>query len=235
MGVHIALIGKTKEPVMVGYRLYGVVSRLYLLHSPNTEDFPFEDLALEAREDLKGIGFFEIELMKIDAFDMHSVIGAILSISKREQRDDLFVNITGGTNLMAAAACTGAFIVGAKAYYVLDTRKMRGSAIDEALVELPIPRISLMDEVQGIQRDILRAIDLRGGEVSNVALREELGIIPQKLGYHIKHLESKGLIETAKGWQTESTWKGKKVTRIDSRILTIKITDVGRLTTRFLS
>ena len=51
---------------------------------------------------------------KVDPFDMNSVIDAIISIVDKE-RLPVYANITGGTNLMAGAALSAAFFVGAKA------------------------------------------------------------------------------------------------------------------------
>jgi hypothetical protein len=41
MNVHIALIGRTMEPILKGFQYYGM-DRLYLLHSPNAAEFQFE-------------------------------------------------------------------------------------------------------------------------------------------------------------------------------------------------
>lgn len=229
MSIHIALIGKTKEPVLFGFQQYSKISKMYLLHSPDSPDFKFEELALSVKESLRNIGFRGVIPIKIDAFNMNSVINEIVRIAKKEHSNPIYVNITGGTNLMAAAACVGAFIIGATAYYILDTRKNSSSDTENILVELPIPSIPILGSLQETQIRILKKIHSHEDKISNVKLRNEIGITPQKLSYHIKELERKGLLVSSKGWEYKTTIQDKILTKKNNRISTIKLTNAGQL------
>ena len=230
MSIHIALIGKTKEPVLIGYQQYSKISRIYLLHSPDSPDFKFRKIALSVKESLENIGLIEVLLIEIDAFNMESVINEIVGIEKKESGKAIYVNITGGTNLMAAAACVGAFIIGATAYYVMDIRKSSASPDNgNILVEIPIPTIPFLRTLQENQIKILKKIHNHKDKMSNVKLRDELEIKAQKMSYHIKELEHKGLLVSTKGWEYETLIGEKKITKKDNRMSTIKLTNAGQL------
>lgn len=234
MTVHIALLGKTKEPVLIGYRHYTGIETLYLLHSPNSKEFGFRDVALGIKNSLESIGFRQVKLKEIDAFDMMSVISAIIEISRAETEQRLLINITGGTNLMAAAGCTAAFIVGAKAYYVLDTR-ISADIEKSPIIEVPIPRVHVASGVESTQLQILRAIHDMGGKGPNAHIREELDISPQTLSYHVNKLKIKELVATRRGVTTKIQQDDGIVERTDSRGLTVELTPAGSLLVNLLS
>lgn len=225
MNIHIALIGKVKEPVLKGIQHYGGVSKVYLLHSPDQEDFKFREVAEDVKNKLVAIGFIDVCLKEVNPFDMNDIINAIMEIVDKEKGKQIYINITGGTNLMAGAACAASFIVGARAYYVLDTRRPLEKKFADYVIELPIPNVPFVKDMQATQITILQKIAELGGKVNNIHLRESLRMIPQKLSYHIKELEKKGFITTKRGWKFEG-YKGGKV---DSRMLTIELTNAGRL------
>jgi CRISPR locus-related DNA-binding protein len=225
MVIHIALIGYTKEPVLKGIQYYGKVSRLYLLHSPNQENFKFQEVAEDVKNRVSALGFIDVRLKKIDPFDMNSIVNAIIEIADREKGEPIYINITGGTNLMAGAATAASFIVGAKAYYVLDTRKPPEKKPSGDVIELPIPSIPFVKTMQTTQLTILRKIAELGGRVNNVHLREKLQMTPQKLSYHIRELERKGFVTTKRGWKFEAY----KASKVDTRMLAIELTNAGRL------
>src|SRR5437773_9909211 len=114
MSTHIALIGKSMEPILKGVQLYGSIKKLFILHAPNNEQFRFKDVAEEVRKRLKNVGFSEVELRQIDSFNMQNIIDSIIGIVDNNT-PPFYINITGGTNLMAGAACSAAFFVGARA------------------------------------------------------------------------------------------------------------------------
>jgi DNA-binding MarR family transcriptional regulator len=93
------------------------------------------------------------------------------------------------------------------------------------VIELPVPNIPIMNALQKTQATILHKIDEFGGKISNTHLRSELEITPQKLSYHIKELKKKGLIVVQRGWKSERY----KSNHVDSRILTIELTNAGKL------
>ncbi len=232
MSVHIALMGRTKEPVLEGLwkhgsLMHGEVFKLFILHSRNSETFPFENYARDLAKTLVEAGFPNIELIVIDAFNMYNIIETIHNIAEVEPRREIFVNITGGTNLMAAAACIAAFIIGARAYYVLDTRLIDSDT--SPILELPLPNIPPLKSLQGHQLEILRYLKLRDGRSSNVDLRAEIDVSPQVLSYHIKSLEKMRLITTKKGWTTKIQRGQDVIQKTDSRALCIELTMAGKL------
>jgi len=229
LNVHIALIGKTKEPVLKGFQFYGM-DKLYLLHSQDTEEFHFMQAAEEVKKTLADVGFPNVFLVQIDPFNMHKVIESILHIVDNERQASIHINITGGTNLMAGAACSASFFVGAKAYYVLDERKLpKGTSLEDQIVELPIPNIPYARNLQETQMKILKKLSMGGGMTGNAQLRHELKMSPQKLSYHIKELEAKGLVTTTRGWQIETLHRNRKARKVDKRRLSISLTNSGKL------
>ncbi len=67
---------------------------------------------------------FKVEVIPeyISGFDFQEFVNTIYRIYERENGKGVTfsINITGGTNLMAAAACSCAFFIGATIYYVMD-------------------------------------------------------------------------------------------------------------------
>lgn len=167
---------------------------------------------------------------------MNSVVNTIMKIADAEKGNSICINITGGTNLMAGAACAASFFIGAKAYYILDQSKLpKGSTIQDQLIELPIPHIPYIDSLQNTQVTILKKIYDLGGKITNKHLKDELKITPQKLSYHIKELENKRLITTKRGWKEAILRQNRKITRVDKRKITIQLTNAGRLVVSWLA
>lgn len=222
MSTHIALIGRTEDPVLKGYQHYGGIKKLYLLHSPNSEEFKFRDLAFGVKKKLEGVGFNGVVLKQVNAFDMNDIISSITDIVDHEE-PPYFVNITGGTNLMAGAACAAAFFIGAKAYYVLGKR---GSELSESeVIELPVPNIPYYRTIDKTQLRVLRALDSLGGSSSNAGLRDSIGMSPQSLSYHVKELARKGLVNVLRGQVLIPHGRP----RLDSRAISISLTNAGKL------
>jgi CRISPR locus-related DNA-binding protein len=222
LSTHIALIGRTEEPVLKGYQHYGGVKRLYLLHSQNSDDFKFADLALDVKKKLEAVGFTGVVLKKVDAFDMNDIVNTIIEIVDRE-KPPYYVNITGGTNLMAGAASAAAFFIGAKAYYVLGKR---GSPSPEGkVIELPVPNIPYYRSVEKTQLRILKTLVSLGGRAHSARLRETLGMSPQSMSYHVKELAKKGLVNVSRG----SGEVAPEASKVDNRVAIVAITNAGKL------
>jgi len=217
MDIHIALMGKAQEPVLKGILAYPV-DKLYILHSSDSKEFKYEQAAQDIRKKLITSGLNEVELVRISPFDMRDVLGSIIEIADREKSSNIFVNITGGTNLMAAAACSAAFYISAKAYYVLDQTKLpRGTSLKDQVIELPIPKVPYIRNLPKKQMDILAELSRKNGLAKSGDLRIRLRLVPQTLSYNLKILESKGFIATSRG------------TSRDKRELTVSLTESGRL------
>lgn len=221
MSTHIALIGKTEDPVLKGYQHYGGITRLYLLHSPDDEEFKFKALALGVKKKLDRAGFDGVVLRQINAFDMNNIISAIISIVDQE-KPPYFVNITGGTNLMAGAACAASFFIGAKAYYVLGKR---GKEMAESeVIELPMPNIPYYRTIEGTQLRVLKSLESLGGRANSARLRDSLDMSPQTISYHVKELAKKGLVRVTRGERI--TDRGPMP---DSRVILVEMTNAGKL------
>jgi CRISPR locus-related DNA-binding protein len=229
MNVHIALIGKTMEPILKGFQYYGI-DKLCLLHSQDTKEFPFRKTAEEVKRRLADVGFGNVFLIEINPFDMNNIIKSIIRIVENEKQSSIYVNITGGTNLMAGAACSASFFVGAKAYYVLDESKLpKNSSLEDQILELPTPKIPYARTLQKTQMKILTKLMQHNGTASNRQLRHELKISPQKLSYNIRELETKGFVTTKRGWEKQKMHRGRPTIDVDRRILALSITNAGRL------
>ena len=222
MSTHIALIGRTENPVLSGYQHYGGIKKLYLLHSPDDREFKFRGLALEVKKKLEGAGFDGVELRQIDAFDMNNIISTMIAIVDQE-KPPYFVNITGGTNLMAGAACAAAFFIGAKAYYVLGRRG--GKMAEPEVIELPVPNIPYYRTIDKCQLEVLEWLNRLGGVAPNSRLLDSLGVSPQVMSYRIKELARKGLVNVLRG---QVPTLGEKM-KADRRANTIELTNAGRL------
>ena len=217
MEIHIATVGLTKEPILQGIRAYPV-DKLILLHSNDDES---EENSKNIREELKPLGI-TCELIEVNAYALEDVILNILHIQKSNPKDNLHINLTGGTKVMAASALLAGYILGLNVYYLLDgtIERNKGKDIKELTLELPIPKTSLK-ELEEIQSKIISFIAQEGGklEKANTALNEKLKISKQNASYHLKQLENKELITI------ESTGRNKDVT----------LTNTGKLFARMLS
>lgn len=214
MKVHIVPHGRATIHVKRGLRDYASVDKVYLLTSD-----AFEDEGVELESELTEFGY-EVESHLIDAFDLRSVVDTIVGIAKEYPDDDLFINITGGTNLVAGGATSSAFFIGATPYYVLEPQD-DDEDLDDLVMELPAPTQPLTFEIEGLQRDVLVTLgkwDEQGKRgVIMREIGEELGESAQKISYHINQLETRGLVEK----------------RSAGRSKNIHLTDVGKLYLRW--
>jgi CRISPR locus-related DNA-binding protein len=179
----------------------------------------FRSVGNELAEELTKFGY-TVEVNLIDAFDLRDVVDTVVSVARENPDQEIYVNITGGTNLMAGAATASAFFIGATPYYVLEPQTGEES-VDDLVMKLPSPTQPLTFEIEGLQLDVLQTLgrwDEEGRK--GVILREigeELGESSQKISYHVNQLQEKGLIES----------------EIEGRTKHVYVTDVGRLYLRW--
>lgn len=192
MKIHIIPHGKNTDHIKRGLRAFKAIDRIYLLPGDK-----YRRVSSSLKNDLENFGY-EVGIREIDAFNLRSIVDEIVGIAKENENADFFINITGGTNLMAGGATSSAFFIGAQAYYVLEGNE-KETSIDELVIELPVPTQPLYLEIEGLKRDILKVIKERtlNGKnyVTQKDIRDELGESPQNISYHVKDLEKKGLIE----------------------------------------
>ena len=214
MNAHIVPHGRVTSHVKRGLRAYSGADKVHLLTSE-----AFEEEGVELRSELEEFGY-DVESHLIDAFDLRSVVDTIVSIAKQHLGDDLFINITGGTNLVAGGATSSAFFIGATPYYVLEPQN-GAEDVDDLVMKLPAPTQPLTFEIEGLQRNVLTTLGKWDEEGrTGVIMREigeELGESDQKISYHINQLKDRGLVESKTAGRSKHVY----------------LTDVGKLYLRW--
>mgnify|MGYP006438801851 FL=1 len=202
------------------------LTKLWIIHSPvGREDFPKKAKKL-ASELKKSYSDLKIELKVMeDAFTIDPVMDAITEIINQEEsndpmllREEIVINITGGTNVVAAGAMNSANYYQTKCHYVLI--KQDGDSKNKRLVrEVPIsakPKNDLKDS----QLNVLKTINaseyfipntpgglepkITTGSITNNSLLGQLGWDKKqkgkrdgrtRLGEILKVLEKNKLVE----------------------------------------
>ena len=204
MHVYIATIGKNIEPVTKAVNAIPGIDIAYLIYSEK-----FADEKDEACRILEALDI-EARCIESSGFDFQEVSTAI-----NRAHDETFekgakysINITGGTNLMAAAACVAAFVLDAKVYYVENDPS---KSVSEQVKDIPIPRVLDISKMTEKDRRILIYIEenTRGGKkIANGDIAKDLNLDKQNIGYHLKGLREKELIivEKGKGEDRRKNW-----------------------------
>lgn len=213
MNIHIVPHGKDTNHIKNGLRFYEGIDKVYLLTSKK-----YLKTAYEFREKLQEFGYLS-DIREIDGFDLRNIVDTIVDIARIHRGDKLYINITGGTNLMAGAVTASAFFIGATAYYVLkkDDEKQ---PITTLVKELPIPTQPLYLDIKGLKRKILETLwKMEEKETINsiTELCNKLNESPQSIHFHIKDLERKNFI----------------ITHREGRLKKIEITQVAKLYLRW--
>lgn len=136
------------------------------------------------------------------------------------------INITGGTNLITAAACYSSYYIRAQIYYAL--RGEEGSTVDQQIIRVEAPKAIDIDKYKSLTKDILKFILQASNareQITKSIISEEFGITKQKVGYHTGILESDGLIR-----QSEFRADGK----VDNRKSQLLLTPQGVMVARNL-
>ena len=138
---------------------------LWLIHSKKGK-MDFVKIAKKLKTDLKSAyPRLKIKLKPIDsAFEIDSTMDAIHEIIHKEMDDgnallksEFTLNITGGTNAMAAATMISATWYGTKAHYVLEPQK-DDPADKQYVLNLPVKTLNTA-RTKDIQLTILKIID----------------------------------------------------------------------------
>lgn len=192
MNIHIAPVGKELGHVRVAFNKMQGFDRLYLITSKK-----YEANAEQLGKELEGFGV-KTSIMNIDPFEegaLNNILDIMLKIIKENRSHQIFINISGGTNLMGAAALCAAYFTQVKAYYVLDSRKAEEGA--NLIVELPIPKVSYANSLTPTQKEILQKIaELTSkAPIKNIRkFAESLGWSQQRIKPHIDSLKEMRLI-----------------------------------------
>lgn len=219
MHIHIASVGGGTDNVVIGFNAVSAIDKLYLLASGQRRHSA-EDL--EKKMVRLGI---ECHTIVVSGFNFQEIVDAIYGIygENADKRDVRYtINITGGTNLMAAAACSTAFFIKAEIYYVMYDREKaeRGEEqdpVEERVIRIPTPKIPNVNGLGPVTREILEYIlDNDGPDLTSVDVADAFGYSRQALKHHTDILKKEGIIEVEK-------W-----TR-NNRLSKISLTQEGRM------
>jgi CRISPR locus-related DNA-binding protein len=188
--IHIATVGMTPGPVVDGFRAHQGIDLQILLHSPKSAEN-----ARRIAEKLEAFAGRRIcQMVEIDEFDMLGIIRTILEIWKQHPRGSIFVNISGGTKIMAPSALVACFMIGGKAYYMKEDPSER-LPVSKRVIEIPVPKVPLQD-VTPKHRKIIKYLMSKGGRLDSASvLGDFLDDTPQLISHHLKVLRNEGLIE----------------------------------------
>lgn len=249
MVIHIALVGKNSGHLWNGLKEIIPAEKIYLLHSPNQDDFKYADEAKELKKEIEK-RFCETILIKINPFEMTNIFNIIDEIINDEIKKsnykldtfDFAVGVTGGTNIMASGATIGAMLTGTKAYYVHDDRKPpKRKRYTEFL---PIPPINILRTLKDSHLKLLQILEkgvfeFKGekeqGVMKSKDLEKKLKVTTSTLNSALKTLKEKGYVETKRGVpvirekQTNLDQKPIEVVEELQNQILVKITELGKL------
>ena len=164
MHIHIATIGKVTEPVIKGLKSIPGIEKVYLLYSGQYS---------ESAEEVKGFlnkGNTPVELIMVDEYDFQDVMSHISDIHENEKPNGphkYSINVTGGTKLMAFAAYSSAYFIGATVYYVKDGDDL---SLDDSLLTILTTKAPKNSKSDKKGRDILKFIyekTINNGTITN--------------------------------------------------------------------
>ena len=224
MHIHIATVGKIHKVVTDGLRVIPGIEKVYLIHSAE-----YEDSAMEVSNYLHDINT-PVVLVKVDKYDFQGVMDNIAKIQETEDPTGphkYTINITGGTKLMAFAALSSAYFIGATVYYISDDEK---ATLEDRLLTIATTRAPKTGKSDRKSRDILKFIFEESHSrcaVTNQDIENRFGLKKQQVSYYIKNLREDGLITVENGYYDPV----HKTTNY--RYNSIKLTQQGMMEARF--
>lgn len=250
--IQIATFGSTPIVITKGLE-WKVPEKLYVLHTSgkhkSEEDGKVHDYPREAKRFSKSAEKrfnLKTKLVLVDAFDINSVLHAILKIINEEKTknkiplNNIIVNLTGGTKPMIAAAATAVYIANVKAIYVKDEKYTKN---EEIVKVLPIPKRPINDDKGNTSKTtsiVLEKIkDL--GKCTHQMLRDEvrkdrrITKKNQRIEHSLKNLLEKQLISIEKGWVSPKSKRNPFTGELkkDTRKVTIHLTETGKYFAEF--
>ncbi len=203
--VYVATVGLTKQPVIDGLRIKPF-DYIYLI----TNDTHNKDSVNNySKENPKNIAysikdfvdeFFsstqKCEIFLVNLMDFNESLDKIISIYKNHRKDNITVNITGGTKIMVSAALIGAYVIGAEILYVKEAKE-KDVTLEERIIWLPTPKIPI-EELGESHRKLLLILDKQPNKELKRAttyLSQELRLKKPTISAHINFLRENKLIE----------------------------------------
>ncbi|HNZ61117.1 MAG TPA: hypothetical protein PKH48_06785 [Methanofastidiosum sp.] len=139
MQIHIALLGRSIEHVKTAFNKFEKIDKLVLIAGKD-----FELSAKNLQIEFKNIWKVDVDYKLINPFTKNGameIIEIMKEIRNQYSKEDILINISGGTNLMACIALSGALMIGCKeVYYLLDPRFLNEGEID--IISIPLPNIA---------------------------------------------------------------------------------------------
>lgn len=72
----------------------------------------------EKKQDFEKMKEIPIEIIVTDVFDFQAIVDSITGIYCKEKNEKIYINITGGTNVMSVASYVSAMFLGLECYYI---------------------------------------------------------------------------------------------------------------------
>lgn len=217
-GVHIIPIGEFPEPCLPGLHNGMPCQKVVFLNGFNGNDCNeansvYSECEKQVRQAISGI-IKDIETIEIEIHNYQSIIQTMLELDNRLKKEGhnpkYYINITSGTNIVAAALTTVAHFINAELYYILDTRKKKYENGEE-VVRFPVLQIPDLSDLEKLHKDTF--LTICDQSISNTELSHKMNCSKSKLRYYTRSLESWGLIQSV----------------IDGKEKYWHITDMGKL------
>lgn len=224
MHIHIATAGKVTEPILKGFKLIPGIEKVYLLYSGQY---------LESAEEISNYlqaGNTPHEVIAVQEYDFQDVMDKISRITEKEKANGphiYTINVTGGTKLMAFAAYSSAYFIGATVYYVQDRQDL---SLNEQIIPILTTKAPKNTKSDKKGRTILKFIyekTVNNGTVTNQDIEHKFDLTKQQVSYYVKNMRDDSLITTNSGAYDPSS----KTTNY--RFNTIKLTQQGRMEALF--
>lgn len=220
--VHIAMVGSTIENIIAGINAMGATD-LYPIISENFWPEAYDELKsrlssiVELHDQLKGKKFI-IDPFKDDSFI--KMLDMIIDIVEFHPNKDaeFWINITGGTNLMSAAAEAGAVLTRSTAYYVVEGKENNEKKKRGSVIVLPWHSVNPLG-LDNKRKQILSALDDNNNGLSNKGIIEinKNDFTSRSIVHYLKELEKADYIASIRDGRNKinriTTW-GKIALRI---------------------
>ena len=177
-----------------------------------------------------------ITLKKIPMFDFVGIVQVVFEIfeKKRGPKVDFSVNITGGTNLMAAALCYVSYYINAKIYYAGNMK----APVSEQVQVVDSPKAIDLDKMDALTKDFLRIIYTRTIEDKSVSITDVRTIYGKEMkkqtaAYHKTRLLNLNLIEETDYFE-KRTVDGRVIEKVNKSKVGLKVTKTGAMIAAYL-
>jgi len=190
--LQIALLGGSEDAILIGLRNFPA----HKLALVTTTDFLAQ--ANQLAERLGSILKLDVEIVQVKDPGISTMLATVSEVVKKESGsfEDFLINVGSANSHLTCAGVTAAFLLGIRAFDVLG----------EQPAVLPVMKLSYTQAVTKPKMEILRAIELAGGDVESLEKLSALSTYGKPLlSYHIRGskegvgLQELGLIEVERG------------------------------------